>query len=147
MPEPHAHLLPRDPAPAPADLLPMWVSGAYAESSPDLRVRMLECLLRPMGVLALVGVAGGVFAQLRQRTGWQQLQVTLEDTLSFSAEQVLELATYVQQSTPDVFGQVADLLTASPGALGGLSAALLLHALRRTGSATSSSPRRSDAGA
>lgn len=143
MPESRPHPLPaapaaRSPTAGQHELLPVWVTGAYAESPPDLRARMLECLLRPMGVLALVGVAGGVFAQLRQRTGWQRVQVTLEDTVSFTADQVLELATYVQQSTPDVFGQLADLLTGSPAALSGLSAALLLHALRR--SSASSAP-------
>lgn len=141
MPEPQHHSPPAKPLPselaeAHQEMLPVWVTGAYAESSPDLRARMLECLLRPMGVLALVGVAGGAFAQLRQRTGWQRLQITLEDTVTFTADQVLELATYVQQSTPDVFGQVADLLTSSPAALSSLSAALLMHALRRTGAAT-----------
>lgn len=136
VPREHPPSAPRAPSASgagPQEMLPVWVTGAYTESSPALRARMLECLLRPMGVLALVAVAGGAFAGLRQRTGWQRLQVTLEDTVNFTADQVLELATYVQQSTPDVFGQVADLLTRSPAAWSGLSAALLMHALRRSG--------------
>lgn len=118
-------------APDASELMPLWVSDVYAESPAELRARLLECLLKPVGVLGLVAVAGGAFAALRQRTGWQRLNVTLDDTLSYTSDQVLELATYLQQSTPDVFSHVADLLVGSPTALTGLSAVLLLHALRR----------------
>jgi len=126
---------------SPSELMPLWVSDVYAESPAELRARLLECLLKPVGVLGLVAVAGGAFAALRQRTGWQRVNVTLEDTLSYTADQVLELATYIQQSTPDVFGHIADLLVSSPTALGGLSAVLLLHAPRRKDSAGASPAR------
>ena len=69
---------------------------------------------------------------VRQRHGWDRLQVTLDDTARISADQVLELSSYLQQTAPDVFDQVAKLVSAQPAVASGLSAMLLMHVLRRT---------------
>ena len=112
-------------------LVPLYVSGVYREAPPTLRAQLIECLMRPMGALGLVAVAGGAFAALRQRHGWQTLQVTLDDATRITADQVMELSLYLQQATPEVFRQVADLVADQPLAVGGLSAVLLLQLLRR----------------
>lgn len=112
-------------------LVPLYVSGVYREAPPTLRAQLIECLMRPMGALGLVAVAGGAFAALRQRHGWQTVQVTLDDAARITADQVMELSLYLQQATPEVFRQVADLLADQPLAAGGLSAVLLLQLLRR----------------
>lgn len=112
-------------------LVPLYVSGVYREAPPTLRAQLIECLMRPMGALGLVAVAGGAFAALRQRHGWQTLQVTLDDAARITADQVMELSLYLQQATPEVFRQVADLVADQPLAVGGLSAVLLLQLLRR----------------
>ena len=112
-------------------LVPLYVSGVYREAPPTLRAQLIECLMRPMGALGLVAVAGGAFAALRQRHGWQTLQVTLDDATRITADQVMELSLYLQQATPEVFSQVADLVADQPLAVGGLSAVLLLQLLRR----------------
>ena len=83
-----------------------------------------------MGALGLVAVANGVFAALRQRHGWDHLQVTVDDTARINADQVLELSAYLQQTAPDVFGQVAELVSRQPAVASGLSAMLLLHVVR-----------------
>jgi hypothetical protein len=44
---------------------------------------------------------------------------------------VLELAAYVQQTAPEVFGQVSELVVRQPAVAGGLSAVLLLQLLRK----------------
>ena len=111
-------------------LVPLYVSGVYREAPPTLRAQLIECLMRPMGALGLVAVAGGAFAALRQRHGWQTLQVTLDDATRITADQVMELSLYLQQATPEVFRQVADLVADQPLAVGGLSAVLLLQLLR-----------------
>jgi len=116
----------------PGALLPLWVSGLYAEAGADFKAKLLECLMRPMGALGLVAVASGVFAALRNRHGWQRLQVTVEDTGAVSADHVYQLASYLHQATPEVFQQVAALLTDNPAALTTVSGVLLLQALRRT---------------
>ena len=113
-----------------AALVPLYVSGVFREAPVDFRVQLIECLMRPMGALGLVAVANGVFAAVRQRHGWDRLQVTLEDTARISADQVLELSTYLQQTTPDVFSQVVDLVSRQPAVASGLSAMLLMHVVR-----------------
>ena len=119
-------------APADAVLVPLYVSGVFRESPVDFRAQLIECLMRPMGALGLVAVANGVFAAVRHRHGWEQLQVTVEDTARISAEHVLELSAYLQQTAPDVFGQVADLVSRQPAVASGFSAMLLMNVLRRT---------------
>ena len=100
------------------------------DAPPTLRAQLIECLMRPMGALGLVAVAGGAFAALRQRHGWQTLHVTLDDATRITADQVMELSLYLQQATPEVFRQVADLVADQPTAVVGLSAVLLLQLLR-----------------
>lgn len=111
-------------------LVPLYVSGVFREAPVGFRAELVQCLMRPVGALGLVAVAGGVFAGVRQRHGWAQLQVTIEDVARISADQVLELAAYLQQTTPEVFGQVGELLARQPAMASGLSAVLLLHVLR-----------------
>jgi len=106
-------------------MLPSWTAQAYDEAPAAMRPRIIECLMRPVGVLGLVAVAGGAFAALRQRNGWQQLQVGLGDAVHVTTAQVFELASYVQQTAPDAFSQVADLFSSQPA---GVGAAMLIQA-------------------
>lgn len=106
------------------------VARVYAESSAPTRAHLLESLVRPLGALALVAVAGGTFAALRQRNGWESLRVTLDDTVRVNAGQVQDLASYLLQSAPEALGQLADVLTDNPLALPSLSVLLLLQALQ-----------------
>jgi len=91
------------------------VAELYRSAEAPLKAKLLECLLRPLGALALVAVAGGVFGALRSRHGWQRLQVHEDDTLEVSAEQVRELACYLQQSAPEVLPAVTDMLRRQAG--------------------------------
>lgn len=121
------------PAAAPASpaLLPLWTAGLYREASAELRARLIECLMRPMGALGLVAVAGGVFAAVRQRHGWQQLQVTPDDTASVSADHVYQLAGYLQEAAPQAFDLLGRWLGSQPAALATVSGVLLWQALRQ----------------
>lgn len=110
-------------------LVPLYVSGVFREAPEGFRAELLECLMRPMGALGLVAVAGGAFAMLRQRHGWDRVQVTLDDAARITAEQVLELSAYLQQTAPEVFHQVGAMISGHPGVAGGLSSVLLLHVL------------------
>jgi hypothetical protein len=112
-------------------LLPLWVSGLYREASADFKVQLIESLMRPMGALGLVAVAGGAFAALRQRHGWQRLQVTLEDTAGVTADHIYQLASYLQEAAPEALSQLVQLMAAHPASLSTASGLLLMHALRR----------------
>lgn len=115
-----------------AALVPLYVSGVYREAPSTVRAQLIECLMKPMGALGLVAVANGVFAALRQRHGWHQLQVTLDDAARITGDQVLELSSYLQQTAPEVFQKVGDLVSRQPALTGSLSAMLLLHVLHLT---------------
>jgi hypothetical protein len=113
-----------------AALVPLYVSGVFREAPVSFRAQLIETLMRPMGALGLVAVSNGVFAAVRQRHGWERLQVTLDDAARITADQVLELSSYLQQAAPEVFRSVGELVSSQPAVAGGLSAILLLHALR-----------------
>ena len=111
-------------------VLPSLISEVYHESAVPLRAKLLECLLRPLGPLALVAVAAGAFGSFLHRASWRQLTVSAEDALRIDASQVFELASYVEQNSPEIFRQVGELVANNAGSIETLSGSLLLLALR-----------------
>jgi hypothetical protein len=104
--------------------------GEVFEAAPAVeRGHLLEQLLRPLGVLALVAVADGVFAKIRFRGGWQDFQVRLEDVQNVRVGDVISLVDYVQQVSVEVVDGLAQTLTASPMLAGSAAAALLVTVL------------------
>jgi hypothetical protein len=72
--------------------------GEVYESAPATdRRRLLEYLLPPMGVLALVAVADGIFARIRLRSDWAQVHVGLDDAVRVSGNDVAALVERLQQ--------------------------------------------------
>ena len=71
--------------------IPELVATVYEQAPATERGRLLEQLMRPLGVLSLFGIAGGVFASIRLRSGWQQLNLNLEDIQQVHAAQVISL--------------------------------------------------------
>ncbi len=108
------------------------VARLYAGADAIQRSRLLAGLLRPLGPLALVAVASGAFAGLFNRVGGDLPANAIEELARFSAAQVFELASFVEQVDPDVLKQVAGRLVDSPLGLSafGVAAALSIkHAL------------------
>lgn len=97
-----------------AAALPVLIAQAYEQSGPPLRAQLLECLLQPLGPLALVAVASGVFGSFAHRQGWQRLSVPADDALEFSAEQLQELAGFALEIDPGVLVRLDSLLTDRP---------------------------------
>lgn len=112
---------------------PRLVARLYRSSNAPLRAKLLECLLRPLGTLSLAAVSAGAFAAFVGRSPAREVFVTLEEVARFSSAQILELACFVEQVSPQAMQQVADLLSENAVGLAtfGASAALLL--LRRLG--------------
>jgi hypothetical protein len=118
------------------DLLKLPVCQASEASIPELfaevygavpaveRGRLLEQLMRPLGVLSLFGIAGGIFANIRFRSGWKDIQ-------RVSASEVVTLVDHVQQVSVETVDGMAQLLAASPVLSGSAAAALLVALLLR----------------
>jgi hypothetical protein len=107
------------------------VARFYDDAPLPLRVRLLNGLLLPVGPLALVALGAGAFASLLPHAHWHAAVVSSADALRISAEQVLELARYVEQKCPEWLVRVPDLLGDRASWAASLSGSMLLAALRR----------------
>lgn len=94
---------------------PWLVSHLYALGDAALRTRLLGRLLQPLGTLGMAAVAAGAFACFVQRRTAQGVRVALEDVQRYSAEQVLELARFVEQVNPECLQRVLQRLAEAPG--------------------------------
>jgi hypothetical protein len=109
--------------------IPELVAQVYEAAPAVERGRLLEPLLRPLGVLSLFGIADGVFAQIRFRSGWRDMHVRLEDIQHVSSEQVVSLVDHVQQVSVEAVDALAQVLTTSPMLSGSAATAALVAVL------------------
>ena len=117
---------------ASARRVPKLVARVVVGASQPLRAALLACLLRPLGPLALLGIASGAFAQHFRRDPSGSLLLAPDGMVEHSSEQVSELVGFVEQVSPDALQQFAALLTDSPVGVASFSAAaavLLVHAV------------------
>ncbi len=105
------------------------VGEVYAIAPPTVRTRLLEHLLKPLGVLSLVAVANGIFANIRFRSGWPDLHVRVEDAQNVQPGDVITLVSHVQQVSIHAVDGLADMLATSPVMTGSAAAALLMTLL------------------
>lgn len=114
--------------------VPQLVAQVYEAAPAVDRSHMLEHLLRPLGVLALVAVADGNFAKIRFRGGWPDLHVRLEDAQNVQASDVITLVDYVQQVSVNAVDGLAQMLAVTPmmatSAAAGLLVTLLVQRAR-----------------
>lgn len=80
------------------------------------RARLLSRLVAGVGVLALAVVGGGAFARYALAVRRSEVFVTLEDAARATHAQIYELASYVQQSNPELIERVRDELVRLLGA-------------------------------
>jgi hypothetical protein len=109
--------------------LPQLVGKVYECAPVAERSRLLEHLMRPLGVLSLAVVANGIFSKLRFLGGWPDLHIRPEDAEAIRAEDVVALVDYVQQASSDVMYGLVQLVSASPGMSATAGATLLIAAL------------------
>jgi hypothetical protein len=109
--------------------IPELVAEVYEAAPAAERAHLLEQLLRPLGVLSLFGIAGGVFANIRFRSGWHEMHIQLDDLHSVHANQVALLADHAQQVSVEAVDGLAQLLAASPVMTGSAAAGLLVSLL------------------
>lgn len=105
--------------------VPHLVGEVYAQAPAALRSSLLEQLMRPLGLLSLVAVAGGAFARLRSRNGWHEGPPPLEHVRDIQPADVVALAEHVQQVSSDTLDHLLQMLASSPLLAGSVTAAVL----------------------
>ncbi len=106
-------------------MLTQLVVAAFQAASPVVRRHLLERLLRPLGVLSLVAVAGGIFAKIPFRSNWQDMQVQIEDVQNVRPSDLIALVDRVQQVSVEAVTGVAHVIAASPMTASSAAAAVL----------------------
>jgi hypothetical protein len=109
--------------------IPQLVAEVFEAAPAAERGRLLELLLRPLGVLSLMAIADGIFAKVRLRSGWQDLSVHPEDIQNVRAADVRALVDHAQQVSVEALDGLARMLAASPVLSGSAAAALLVTLL------------------
>jgi hypothetical protein len=114
---------------APDITIPELVGQIYDAAPATERCRMLEYLMRPLGVLALVGVCNGIFAKIWFRCGWNDLHIGSEDAQTVRGIDVISLVDYVQQASAETINGLVSLLTTSPVMVYSAATAMLVTML------------------
>ena len=112
----------------------------YASAGAVQRSRIVDTLLKPLGPLAIVGVASGAFAGLLNRMP----ALPLDELGDFTREQVFELARFVEQVSPDALQQAAGAVADNPfgvSAFGAAVAVLLATTVGPRGDTTAAETR------
>lgn len=123
------------------DTIAQLVGQVYESVPPAEQSRLIEFLLRPLGVLSLVTIANGIFANIRLRNDWSDMGVRPEDAQNVQASDVISLVNHVQQVSVHAVNGLASMLAASPVMTGSAAAALLITVLmQRTQSRRASDP-------
>lgn len=93
------------------------LAGQLYEAAPTAaRIRLLESLLRRMSVYALIGIANGLFAQIKSASAeWQGFRLRAEDIKRVGANDVAALVDAMQRSGIDVGGSLRNMVASSPG--------------------------------
>jgi hypothetical protein len=105
------------------------VGQVYQSAPAAERSRMLEHLLKPLGILSLMAVANGVFAVMLFRSGTQLLHVRMEDTQNVHIDDVIALVEHVQQVSVESVESLAQSFTDCSVMAGSAAAALLVTML------------------
>lgn len=123
------------------DTIAQLVGQVYESAPPAEQSRLIEFLLRPLGVLSLVTIANGIFANIRLRNDWSDMGVRPEDAQNVQASDVISLVNHVQQVSVHAVNGLASMLASSPVMTGSAAAALLITVLmQRSQSRRASDP-------
>jgi hypothetical protein len=113
--------------------VPELVSQVYHQAPAFLRAKLLECLLQPVGPLALVVIAAGAFGRFLHRLQRDAIPISIADTARITSDHVLELARYLEQCSPDTLRQFASLIGGRPMGWATISGSALLTTLQCAG--------------
>lgn len=111
--------------------MPELVAQLYCDAPPPEKRRLLELLVRPLGLLPLCALADGAFARICFRNGQEGLNIRVEDALAVSGTDIATLVSYVQQSSVEVLDGLLQIINASPVLAGSATAVLVMLVLQR----------------
>lgn len=116
-------------APAQEHLLATLVGKVFDDAPMPVRIRLLEHLLQPVDVLALIVVANGVFGKICLGDGLPVTTLSPGEVQTLRPADVAALAEHVLHTSGDALNGLIDLLLSSPALDGGAAAAALLNLL------------------
>jgi hypothetical protein len=105
------------------------VANVYRAAPLGVRGQLLQHLLKPLGVLSLVTVANGIFADILFRSGLTNLQLAVDDAKEVQASDVLVLVDYVQQVSRQAVNSLVHVILAEPVLSGSAAATILVTVL------------------
>ena len=109
--------------------------GQVYETAPNTeRKRLVEHLMKPLGILSLAAVANGIFVKIRFKGGWSDVPARMDDMQGVQGVQVsdvIDLANFAQQVSSDAIGGLAHMLASSPVMASSVAAALLVKIVLR----------------
>jgi hypothetical protein len=111
--------------------LPTLIGQVYEFAPFTLRARIIDQLMRPMGVLGLAAVANGIFAGIRLRDRSTFPNVALEDATAIRSSDVVALADWAQQVSSEAIDGLTKVISASPVLASSAAAAILVSLLVR----------------
>lgn len=109
-------------------LVARLVGKVYESAPAPIKTRLLEHLLRPLGLLSLLAIANGIFARIGFDGGWPQPALHPGDVKEVRASDVVALAEFALQVSGEAANGLVHLLTTSP-ALAGSGAATVLASI------------------
>ena len=125
-------------------ILSRLVGRVYESAPPATRRKLLEHLLRPLGLLSIAAVANGAFAKVLSRGNWLDKSVPLDEVQNIQSGDVVTLVDYVLQVSGDAINRLAHLLTASPTLTSSAAATVLVTLLLQRASKRRSSDVNTD---
>lgn len=108
--------------------------GQVYETAPNTeRKRLVEHLMKPLGILSLTAVANGIFVKIRFKGGWSDGLARMDDAQGVQVGDVIDLANFAQQVSTEAIGGLAQMLASSPVLASSVAAALLIKIVLRRG--------------
>lgn len=120
--------------------LPAIVAGSFVRLNIRSRARMLGRLLASVGPLALAVVGGGAFAKYVSMARWPEIPVSFEDAARATSTQVYDLVRYVEQSNPQLFSQLLNVLARDTVTIAALGASIAAFGINRMASRAPARP-------
>jgi hypothetical protein len=114
-------------------ILAQLVGTVYETAPAPLQVRLLEQLLRPVGVLSLIAIANGIFAKIHFRGAWPDAALHPADVQTVRSSDVVALVEHTMQTSGEALNGLARLLIGSPSLVGSGAATVLMALLLQRG--------------